>query len=554
MSRAPSRKSQQVSEAIDSNTVHLSQAPRFPRALITSIKTIPRRIYQKGRNAQRALIYLHDKPRERKEPEQSYVTAQTLPDDVLFQIFHCHRLASIRSGPWKWHRLAQVCRRWRFIVFANPRHLNLRVVSTYNKSIRETPDFWPALPIVIWYPRLEFHPSLSAEDEDNISDILKDPVRICEMHIDLTRSLLDKCVSSLVKSFPALEDLRLGLRSDHISDNIVLPDNFLDNSTPLLRVIHLRDTAVPMLPRLLSSSNNLVSLRVKEIKSDGYFIAEDLAIGLSAATRLKYLELDYYSVPTHPLRRGDSVPLSSRIVLPSLTEFRYRGKSVNLMNFVSRIDAPIIEEIWVSLFRDIQYDTHELCAFFGRGEGLRPLRHRTMYFGFLGTCVVFEHRFSDSQSFPGIFSLLFSSHYDRPLDHDVFLVNQICAWFESRHILPEVTRLDIEGRSFPSLSRWHNETDAEDWLNLLRPLTGVTRLKVVGTLVSCVVSALAQVTGETTREILPALQDLHFGPYTPISTPESIRPFITARKLYGLPISVHYCCNGCWSERFESSG
>jgi hypothetical protein len=54
--------------------------------------------------------------------------------------------------------------------------------------------------------------------------------------------------------------------------------------------------------------------------------------------------------------------------------------------------------------------------------------------------------------------------------------------------------------------------------------------------------ALVQVTGETTREILPALRDLHFqdGPGTSASTLASVEPFITARKLYGLPVSVHY--------------
>ena len=46
------------------------------------------------------------------------------------------------------------------------------------------------------------------EDEDNIFDILKNPARICEMDIDLTYFLLEKCASLLEESFPALEYLR----------------------------------------------------------------------------------------------------------------------------------------------------------------------------------------------------------------------------------------------------------------------------------------------------------------------------------------------------------
>ena len=39
------------------------------------------------------------------------------------------------------------------------------------------------------------------EDEDNIFDILKNPARICEMDIDLTYFLLEKCASLLEESF-----------------------------------------------------------------------------------------------------------------------------------------------------------------------------------------------------------------------------------------------------------------------------------------------------------------------------------------------------------------
>ena len=52
------------------------------------------------------------------------------------------------------------------------------------------------------------------------------------------------------------------------------------------------------------------------------------------------------------------------------------------------------------------------------------------------------------------------------------------------------------------------------------------------------VTALAQVSGEETGEILPVLRDLHLpdGP----GTSADIEPFIAARKLYGLPVSVRY--------------
>ena len=110
--------------------------------------------------------------------------------------------------------------------------------------------------------------------------------------------------------------------------------------------------------------------------------------------------------------------------------------------------------------------------------------------------------------------------------------------------------------------------DPSRWIPILRAHTGIKRLHVVDTLVWTVLSALALVTGEKTCEILPALRDLHVhgtmttplvtGETTPeifpvprglhfpgrpgssASTFAFFEPFITSRKLNGLPVSVHY--------------
>ncbi len=253
---------------------------------------------------------------------------------------------SLRSGPWKWHRLAQVCRRWRFVIFAYPHHLDLRIVSIYNKPIRETPDFWPALPIIIWYPQSAPYQSLSAKDEDNVCDILKKPARICEMHIDITRSLFKKCTSLREESLKYLQLTTLDIRT---TERLVLPGDFLGGSIPRLRVIHLDDTAFPTLPRLLSSSTNLVSLRLEKIPPEGYFTPEDLAIGLSTATQLESLKIGFQNgvFTPHRQRLDDFPPSPPRIVLPALVEFQFTGEDTYLDDFASRIDASITEQIGV---------------------------------------------------------------------------------------------------------------------------------------------------------------------------------------------------------------
>jgi hypothetical protein len=461
---------------------------------------------------------------------------QTFPDDVLLEIFHCHRQAAIEYGPWKWHRLAQVCRRWRFVVFACPIHLDLRIVSTYDKPLQNAPKFWPVLPVIIWYPYppTAFQPILNSSDEDNISDILKNPARVCEIDLDLARPLLAKFASSLEESFPALDHLRL--RSHGTMGTIVLPDNFLDGSAPPLCVLHLKGTAVIILPRILLSSKNLISLRVEDITRDGYFTAEDLVIGLSTATRLKSLVLGFYPATITSFSPRGPSPSSSRIVLSSLTEFQYKGGREYLKDFVSRISAPVIEQITLSFFFcDSSYDNAGLCKLFGHGDTLRSSRCFTTRIRLSRYHMEFSHHFARIPS-PGLFRLQLPYRARRPIPP---LVAQVCLGLELQDVLLKVTHLEIE--DCPNFVRRNNtEQDPTYWLDLLRALTGLKTLHVIGKLGSRIAFALAQITGETVRKILPGLQELHFGPDTPSSTPASIGPFIAQRQFHGLPVSVHF--------------
>ena len=300
------------------------------------MESIIHRIYFKGPNAQRSHVSRLEKQHMSKgrgvcildpailtwyadlhgaevEPyATAQATVQTLPDDVLLEIFKIHRLASLRSGPWKWYRLAEVCRRWRFIVYTHPRLLDLPIILAKTNPIWETPDFLPAdIPVIMWYQ----YP-LSDKDADNIFDTLKNPARICEMEIDMTRFLLEKCASLLEESFPALEYLRLGSQGTTGLGALVIPDNFLGNSAPRLRVIRLQNTHFPTLPRLLSTSQNFVSLQLEHIPGDHILTARELAVGLSSAPQLKFLKIGIHGdVIPHPFIQ---ISPRIRVVLPSL--------------------------------------------------------------------------------------------------------------------------------------------------------------------------------------------------------------------------------------------
>jgi hypothetical protein len=108
---------------------------------------------------------------------------------------------------------------------------------------------------------------------------------------------------------------------------------------------------------------------------------------------------------------GSPPPSSSRIVLPSLTDFRYEGESPYLRYFHSRISTPIIVNISLLPFYNPRYDnTNGLCELFGFGDLLRSSRCRATHlrfsmFIFSMSYIVFSHHFSRTPSSSGLFSL-----------------------------------------------------------------------------------------------------------------------------------------------------
>jgi len=73
------------------------------------------------------------------------VTIDILPDDALLEIFNAYT----DEDSCGWPTLVHVCRRWRSVVLASTRRLNLHLRCTYKTPMRKALLFWPALPIVI---------------------------------------------------------------------------------------------------------------------------------------------------------------------------------------------------------------------------------------------------------------------------------------------------------------------------------------------------------------------------------------------------------------------
>jgi hypothetical protein len=198
------------------------------------------------------------------------MTIDTLSDDVLFYVFKFYLAEA--SEVEAWNTLVHVCRRWRTLVFASPRHLNLRIACTDETQVREKLDVWPALPIVI------SGSCRSYTCNDNIKAALEHNDRVCQIELSLMWEL-GNIFEALKEPFPELTVLKL--HSTGTPDPILLyPDHYLGGTTHL-RSLSLTCIPIPGLPNLLLSSTDLVDLRLMEI-SIPFFVSHEMVTALSA--------------------------------------------------------------------------------------------------------------------------------------------------------------------------------------------------------------------------------------------------------------------------------
>ncbi|KAH8978291.1 hypothetical protein EDB92DRAFT_606668 [Lactarius akahatsu] len=411
-----------------------------------------------------------------------------LPDEVLLEIFDYHRLDALDYslfGPWEWHGLAHVCQRWRSLIFASPRRLDLRLVYTYKRPVGKTLDCWQALPIALWYPRLVLWRPLAAADEDNVISALKYSDRIREINLTMTSSLLEKLAALVQEPFPALEYLRMGSQ-EMLGSVVVLPDEFLGGSTPRLRQIDLSGTAFPLLPRLLLSTKDLVSLQLDEIPDAGYFTPVALATGLGATPQLKSLKVHFLSPTAFQDQETPHPRLLDRVVLPTLADFQFRGDSEYLEDLVSRLSAPLLEMIEIAFFDRLTFDIPQLSQFL-------DLTQRLGSSPYLTSIWLWERGFSITHYFP------------HPSPRGILRLQISCGEFAKRmasltHInrqlsplVAGVRRLEIEAHR-PS-SAPADEVNPVQWLELFGLFVSVRRLELTGTLVPSMAAALEQSAG-----------------------------------------------------------
>ena len=443
---------------------------------------------------------------------------EVLPDDVLFIIFGTYRVIS----PLHWHRLAHVCRRWRNIVFASPRALDLRLYCKPGTPVMKTLECWPVLPIVVQYRVCQVVGSPTPEDEDNVLAALKHSDRICSISLVVTRSLLKKLGTS-VQSFPELEDLVLLCRSDPY---MPFPPNFRWGTC--LRSLDLTGISLSSLPQLLSASPNLVNLRLHDIVSARQLLPQTFASALSGVTLLQSLSLHFHVLFQYTHR--DTPPFSEeRVVFPALTYIKIRGiKNSYLNNFIARIDVPHLAEIEIMIIYQPNIDVSPFVQFIDRIEKQKSHSRADIL---TSGCAI-----SMSLSRPQAPSRLKIGICCRELDEQLSSMARICNDFSQSLLGVRDLRIETTQKS----GRWGGTT-VENWFELLSWFRGAGRLYIAGDseLAADILRALRPLRarfGEFTSGALPALTNLYvIGPMSGLLQ-DIVQSIIALRKLSDSPI------------------
>ena len=452
-----------------------------------------------------------------------HVTIEILPDDILLRIFDFYLYDANYD---RWHTLVHVSRRWRNVVFASPRRLNLQLLCRY-RSVREMLDIWPELPIVITYdgvPEMMEGVIAALELNDRVS-------RIDFWQYSRSSSELERLVAEMQVSFPVLRDLEIWSFDETAP---VISDSFLGGSAPRLQYLDLRGIPFPTLPNLLLSATDLIDIRLLNIPHSGYFSPEAMVTCLAALTRLESLFLGFRSPQSRPSRAGRRRPPLTHTILPGLTHLYFKGVTEYLEDLLAQVDVPLLEDIEITFLNQLIFDVLQLPKFICRTTKFTVLDQADVVLEAntiaIGVTLSQEAGIVD----PTRFKLEISC---RTLDWQLSSLAQVCNPAFSN--LSTLERLNIHDnqRSPP-----HCQDDMENiqWLKLFHPFTTIKNLYLSKEVARHVAPALQELTGQRVTEVLPALQNIYLDGLQ-LSGPvqKAIGQFVAARQLSGYPVAIH---------------
>jgi hypothetical protein len=473
----------------------------------------------------------------------------TLPDEVLLEIFKDYEDTSVYYRWYSWPTLAQVCQRWRHVVAASPRYLGLQIFSLTGRSASGMMSGWPALPIIISH----IGGSPGTEGVDHVTAALEHNNRVIRIWLDNVPSWqLEIFVPAMQKPFPELTSLHIAAQYHFrsLTPLPVFPDSFLGGSAPSLRSLHLDGIPFPGLLNLLSSSHHFVDIGLLDIPSSVHIPPEELATCLSPMKHLKSLKIRFNPIDSPSLAAEQDPPSLTRIVLPALTLLDVHCTSQFLEGFVSRLEAPSLENMEIMFPRSDEpvSNISELPQFVSRIESFET---------FDKADIVHDRDF-------GGFKFIFSKQASSVVGAGLTLTFRPS---ERPHLIEDLTPV-VHSFLPPLLSRFksltigkhrHSDLFSSGYMNInigdtsmeqiLYSSAAVTNIFISGSMATTVSCSMKGLSEERATVMLPALRNIFVAELQRQGkrTLGAIQQFIAVKGLVGCPVTLH-----CWEPEVDN--
>ncbi len=363
---------------------------------------------------------------------------------------------------------------------------------------------------------------------DNIIAALGQSNRLCDVFLSyLVSWQLEEVLVAMQVSFPALIALHLASTGETL---LAIPDSFLGGPAPRLQSFGLHAIPFPGLPKLLLSTNHPVRLDLSHIPHSGYISPEAMAMCLSLLTSLDTLSLGFSSSRSRPDRKSRRLTPTTRSILPDLTSFQFEGASEYLEDLVARVDAPRLDNLSITFFPQMNFDTPHLVQFISRTPAFQEPNEAHVAYTYDLDDVVRLVWASDD------YRRLCVGISPDELDLHLSSITQICTMCLPPLPTVENLRLGAFTESRDSEMSWNGNVD--QWSEFLHPFTGVKSLYLSVEFQPNMASALQKLVG--TAEVLPSLQNIFLERPEPSGAfQEAIGQFVAARQLSGHPIAIY---------------
>ena len=465
----------------------------------------------------------------------SHSPIHTLNDDALLNIFYLYRLGipdeydedGNPNGDWGgqrwWYKLAQVCRRWRYLILASPSQLDLHLLCTHGVPIVDMLAHSPPLPLTLYYAAGKCR--TAKKDEEGILLALRHSDRVHYIALRLPTPVLRKIFTTMDKQFSILERFYIFSMTEG-ETSLVLPRTF---QAPHLRHLSLLRVALPIGSPLLTTTVGLVTLWLADIPPSAYFPPTCLLTWISLMPQLEDLDVRFHSpLPNHDVERQLlDTPITTQITLPNLRSFFFNGVSAYLEGLLAPISAPVLCILKIDLFSQLTFTVPHLLQFMNNTSA--TLSFSTVRLAFNNDSVLLTTP-RRGQRYHPFWLRIMCGHLDQQVSSAAQILTSL------QPVISAVERLWLSHEEHSQWLERHNEVDRTQWRQLLRSFSNLNTLHVQDELVQRIAHSLQTDSGEPPLVLLPVLKEVGYSGGD--DARDAFTPFMDERQVAGHPVNL----------------